>query len=141
MAATGSKTDTLEQIVLDLLFGTIAAGWTRPADFDSWDVILFTTLPDDAASGGVEATGGNYAAVMVANTDAEWSRTNSVATNVNAISFPVLNGSIGTVLGWGLKDAGGVLRYWGAFDAADQKAYVANDQPIIPAGALTVTED
>lgn len=134
----GSKSDYLENKVLNSVFNG-AAFPSIPTLYAA----LFTVAPSDAG-GGTECTGGNYSRVAVTANGTNFPTTsNGSMSNANAIAFPWLTGSIGTVMAWGLFDAAsnGNLIYWGDLAVAYQKAYAADDQPYIPAGAMTVTED
>lgn len=133
----GSKSDYLENKVLNSVFN----GAAFPT-ISTLYVALFTAAPSDAG-GGTECTGGNYSRVAVtANTTNFPTTSTGSISNATAIAFPWLTGSIGTTVAWGLYDAasGGNLLYWGDLDVAYQKSYAADDQPYIPAGAMTVTE-
>lgn len=133
----GSKSDYLEN-ALQKHMAKVAA-YTAPA---TWYFALFTAAPTDAG-GGTECTGGGYVRKSVSVDGVNF--TVSVSTLANAIDilFAALSGSIGTTVAWGIYDAAsaGNLLYWGDLAVGDQKAYVANDQPLIPAGSLTITED
>lgn len=112
--------------------GTIAVG-------------LYTTLPGEDATGGVEVSGGSYARQTVARGTTEWkdpsAATQGETNNVNAINFPVATANWGTVLGVGVFDAtsGGNLLYFGALAA--NKVVNSGDQFKFNAADLKVTED
>lgn len=134
----GSKSNYLENKVLDHVLG--GSDYTRPATVYA----SLHTISTGEAGAGTECSGGSYARVAITNNNTNFpAASGGSKSNGTAISFPVLSGSIGTVVAWGIWDAStsGNLLYWGDLDVADQKAYVANDQPIIPASALTITED
>lgn len=101
----------LRQIILSLLLRTAPAGFTRPADYNTLNIGLFTTMPADDGTGGVEATGSSYARVAVAALDANFAIASDQVTNVAEIQFPLLTGSLLEVVGWGVWDNGGTLRW------------------------------
>lgn len=69
-------------------------------------VALFTTMPTDAGTGGVEVTGGSYARVAVAGLwNAASGSAPSQISNASAIIFPTATASWGTVVGFGIYDA------------------------------------
>jgi hypothetical protein len=131
----GSKTDALEQRILDHLF----KGGASPAltALSTVYVALYTTVPSDS-SAGVEVTGSSYARVAVPS--ANWTRTASQIANNVEIAFPAVTGSAYTVVGWACLDAAssGNMLYWG-----DCSSTVMNvgDVPRFAANALTVNED
>jgi hypothetical protein len=134
----GSKSNYLENALLDHVLG--GGNYSRAATVY---LALFTVAPSDAG-GGTECTGGSYVRKSVTNDATNFPAASSGSkTNGADILFAALSGSIGTIVAWGLFDAssGGNLLYWGDLAAGDQKAYVANDQPLVPAGSLTITED
>jgi hypothetical protein len=131
----GSKTDSLEQRILDHLF----KGGATPAltALSTVYVALYTVVPSDAAA-GTEVTGSSYARVAVPS--ANWTRTASQIANNVEIAFPAVTGSAYTVVGWAVMDAStaGNQLYWG-----DCSSTVMNvgDVPRFAANALTVNED
>lgn len=131
----GSKTDALEQRLLDHLF----KGAATPAlgALATVYVALYTAVPTDA-SAGTEVAGSAYARQAVAA--AAWTRTASSISNNAEIAFPAVTGSPYTVVGWALMDAssGGNQLYWG--DCASTVMNVS-DIPRFAPNAITVTED
>lgn len=98
-----AMTDAFEVALLTHLMidQTEISGGGKPT---SGDLVLFTTLPDDAGDGGVEAP---IAAETLALDSATWDLTGTLITNDDQIV--TANASSGcTVLGWGMK-FGGVL--------------------------------
>lgn len=85
---------------------------------------LFTTLPADDGTGGVEVSGGAYARKLIDATD--WSAAVGGAPTVKAgpsgsgtnptWTFPAPTANWGTIVGWGIFSAstGGTLKYFGA---------------------------
>lgn len=131
-----NKSDYLRNQILREVAGI--AAFAAPA---TWHIALYTAAPT-SAGGGTECTGGGYARRSVTANGTNFSVTTNVLTNLTEMAFGLLSGSIGTTLAFGIFDAstGGNLLYFGALAAPDQKTYIAGDQPIIPVGALTVTE-
>jgi hypothetical protein len=131
----GSKTDSLEQRVLDHIF----KGGATPAlgALSTVYVALYTVVPTDAAA-GTEVTGSSYARQAVAA--AGWTRTLSSVQNAAEIAFPAVTATPYTVVGWAIMDAltTGNQLYWG-----DCTSTVMNvgDIPRFAAAALTITED
>ncbi|WP_438482728.1 phage tail fiber protein [Oleiharenicola lentus] len=99
------------QTILGLALRTVPAGYTRPASADTLKVCLFTTLPADDGSGGVEAAGSGYASVIVAALDANFSLVGDLVANIAEIQFPVLTGALPEIVGWGIRDSGNVIRW------------------------------
>jgi hypothetical protein len=131
------KSNYLAQKLLNNLFGL--SSYTVPANFYA---ALFTTSPG-AGNTGVELSGNGYARVAIPGNGTYWSLTAQTLSNLLSIAFPVFTGgTTGTVLSVGLYDASssGNLLYFADLASAYQKTYTTNDQPIIPAGGLTITE-
>lgn len=94
--------DSKENEVLDALLSTAATLMPDPVYIG-----LMTAAPNDDGSGVTEPSGGSYARVSVANTDAQWPAASSgVKNNANTITFPT------ATAGWGL------ITHFGIFDAA-----------------------
>lgn len=95
--------DYLEAQIGNVLFRSQAA-W-KPAAI--W-IALFTTIPNEDGTGGVEVSGGSYARVQVAQADAQWNAPaggNGLFSNVNDIAFPTPSANWGTVTAFGIYDA------------------------------------
>jgi hypothetical protein len=131
----GSKTDALEQRLLDHLF----KGAATPAlgALSTVYVALYTVVPTDATT-GTEVTGSSYARQAVAA--AAWTRTASSIANNAEIAFPAVTGSAYTVVGWAIMDAltVGNQLYWGDCTSTTMNV---GDIPRFAASALTITED
>lgn len=100
-------------------------------------VALFTTLPGEAGTGGVEVSGGGYARQAVTfGAPASGSMSNGAD-----VVFPQATATWGLVAGFGLYDAltAGNLLYFN--NLTSSKQIDAGDQLKFPAGQLTVTED
>jgi len=131
----GSKTDALEQRILDHLF----KGGATPAltALATVYVALFSVVPTDAG-GGTEIAGSGYVRVAVAS--AAWTRTNSQMANNAEVAFPEVVTSAYTVVGWAIFDAAsaGNRLYWG--DCTSTVMSVG-DVPRFAAGTLVINED
>ncbi len=128
---TDAKTDYLENAILDHVLRNTT--FTSPTTIY---VGLFTTMPADDGTGGVEVSGGSYARQSVAFDAASGGSTSNTAL----VTFPTATASWGTVLGIGLFDAlsGGNLLYYGTLTTS--KAVGNGDTISFSAGALTVQE-
>lgn len=127
----GSKTDFLENRVLDCFLRNVAAGQSATVY-----VGLFTAAPTDAG-GGTEVSGNAYARQSVAFDAAASGATQNTA----AVSFPTATPSgWGTVVAAAIFDAstGGNMLYW--FDLDASKAVGAGDVFQFAAGAIDITE-
>lgn len=86
--------DLWERIVLDLILGPTTHGSASSGFVPTTVYIgLFTTVPNDAGTGGVEVSGGSYARVAVPNSEAYWPAAITEAglsskKNANAVIFP-----------------------------------------------------
>jgi hypothetical protein len=125
-----SLSNTFETHTLNYLF--TATSVTRPT---AWYVALFTSNPDEDAS-GTEVSGGAYARQSVAFTVS-----NNTASNSAAIEFPTATAPYGTVTHIGVFDAssGGNLIAYAALTTS--KAIDTGDVMRIPASDLDVTMD
>lgn len=128
---TDAKTDYLEDAILNHVLRNTA--YSSPTTIY---VALFTTLPADDGTGGVEVTGGSYARQSVTFA----APSGGSVANSGAVTFPTATASWGTVLGMGLFDAvsGGNLLYFGAL--ATSKTVDNGDQISFANAALTVAE-
>ena len=125
------KSDYLENAVLNHVLRNSAY---TPAT--SVQVALFTTLPGEDGTGGVEVTGGSYTRQTVTFAAAS----GGVVSNSGVVTFPVATASWGLVVGIGLYEGsgGGNLLYFGVLTVSKQVD--TNDQFSFASGALTVTE-
>lgn len=131
-------TDYLETMIGNVLFRTQAA-W-KPAAI--W-VALYTTLPAEDGTGGVEVTGGNYARVQVTQADANWNAPaggSGLFDNAADIVFPAPNANWGNIVGWGILDsnAGGNLLIKKTL-TVPKTVNNGDPAPKFAAGALDVT--
>jgi len=131
----GSKTDALEQRILDHLF----KGGATPAltALSTVYIALYTSVPSDSAA-GTEVSGSAYARAAVAS--AAWTRTGSQVANNAEVAFPAVTGSAYTVVGWAVMDAStsGNQLYWGDCTSTTMNV---GDVPRFAANALTINED
>ena len=125
-----SLSNTFETHTLNYLF--TATSVTRPT---AWYVALFTSNPDEDAS-GTEVSGGAYARQSVSFTVS-----GNTASNSAAIEFPTATASYGTVTHIGVFDAssGGNLIAYAALTTS--KAIDTGDVMRIPSSDLDVTMD
>lgn len=131
----GSKTDALEQRILDHLF----KGGATPAltALSTVYIALYIVVPSDS-SGGTEVTGSGYIRQAVAA--GSLTRTGNSISNNAEIVYPAVTGAPYAVVGWAVLDAlnGGNMLYWG--DCASTTMNVG-DIPRFAAGSLVITED
>lgn len=140
------KSNFLADAILNHVYRTTT--YTPPATVY---VALFTTMPIDAGTGGVEVTGTGYARVGVATDDAQWAAPSAGAgttrqtSNVNQISFGTAGSDwapSGTpCVGFGLYDASTAGNYLGGAAFAASKIIQSGDPVRFAAGALVITED
>jgi len=125
-----SLSNTFETHTLNYLF--TATSVTRPT---AWYVALFTSNPDEDAS-GTEVSGGAYVRQSVAFTVS-----GNTASNSAAIEFPTATAPYGTVTHIGVFDAssGGNLIAYAALTTS--KAIDTGDVMRIPSSDLDVTMD
>lgn len=129
--------DLRENQVLDRLFGLQAL--TPPA---TWHIGLFTTLPNDDGTGGVEVSGGAYARVAVTNDLANWpAASGGQKNNANPIVFPTASAGWGTVVGYGFFDLGAGGNLWGFTPLDAERLVILGDDFRFLAGAITLTLD
>lgn len=100
---------------------------------------LYTAAPSDSG-GGTEVSGGSYARVAVAPSDANWtgaSSTDGATDNANAITFPAPTANWGTVTHFGIFDraTGGNLLAWAALTVS-KTVNNGDPAPQFAAGAL-----
>lgn len=125
-----SFSNTFETRVLTWVFTT--SGATRPT---SWYVALFTSNPDEDAS-GTEVSGGAYA-----RQSATFTVSGNTASNSGALEYPTATAGYGTVTHVGVFDAltGGNLIAYAALTLS--KTIDTGDVLRIPDGDLDITLD
>ena len=93
------------QLLEDQWFGKLVT----PTIPTNWYVVMFTTDPGLADSGGVEATGGGYVRLAIPNASTHFSAAASRAKVCAGGSFPLAwftaSGSLGPIVATGLRDA------------------------------------
>ena len=105
-------------------------------------VALFTAAPSDSG-GGTEVTGGSYARVAVAPSDANWSAasaTDGLTDNVLDITFPLPTANWGTITHMGIFDrlTAGNLMFHGALTLS-KTVNNGDPAPKFVAGNLDIT--
>ena len=125
-----SLSNTFETHTLNYLF--TATSVTRPT---AWYVALFTSNPDEDAS-GTEVSGGAYARQSVSFTVS-----GNTASNTAAIEFPTATASYGTVTHVGVFDAASAGNLIAYAALTTSKAIDTGDVMRIPASDLDVTMD
>lgn len=108
------------QLALALFGRSAPAGWTRPADFNTLKVCLYTVAPADDGTGGTEYAGSGYAPVAITVNDANFGIAGDVVSNIAEIQFPLLTGALAEFVAVVIKDNADVIRW------------------VIPAGLLPV---
>lgn len=133
-----SASNTLEESIGNHLLRT--GSWTKPTAIY---VALFTTLPIDDGTGGVEVSGGSYARVLHGPSDATWDAPTDGSgsfRNATAVQFAAPTGDWGLIVGFGLfyASTGGTMCTCGSLTAP----YLVNNgdaAPAFAAGTLSVT--
>jgi hypothetical protein len=126
------KSDFLENTILNHVLRN-----TPYTPSTTIEVYLFTTLPAEAGTGGVEVSGGSYARQTVTF----GAPSGGTVANTGSVTFPQASASWGTVVGLGLyanSGAGSQLLYFGALTTP--KIVDIGDQLSFAASALTVSE-
>ena len=127
-----SFSNTFETHVLNYVFTTTSV--TRPT---AWYLALFTSNPDEDASGTEVSTSGT----AYARQSATFTVSGNTASNTAAIEFPTATASYGTVTHVGVFDAstGGNLIAYSALSTS--KAVGTGDVFRVPAGDFDLTLD
>lgn len=127
-----SLSNTFETHTLNYLF--TATSVTRPT---AWYVALFTSNPDEDASGTEVTTSGT----AYVRQSASFTVSGNTASNSSAIEFPTATASYGTVTHIGVFDAssGGNLIAYAALTTS--KAIDTGDVLRLPASDLDITMD
>jgi hypothetical protein len=127
-----SFSNTFETRVLTWVFTADAA--TRPT---AWYVALFTTNPDEDASGTEVSTSGT----AYARQSATFTVSGNEATNSAAVEFPTATASYGTVTHVGVFDAASAGNLIAYAALTTSKAIDTGDVFRIPSGDLDITLD
>ena len=146
-AAAGALTDYAENKIIDATLRGQAIG--TPA---TWYVALYTTCPTDSTA-GTEVSGGSYARASFAASLANWSGTQSAGSttassgtggtisNNAAITFPTPSAGWGTVVCWGIADAGTAGNLWIYSALSTSKTINSGDTVSFPSAAATFQID
>ena len=127
-----SLSNTFETHTLNYLFTTTSV--TRPT---AWYIALFTSNPDEDASGTeVSASGTAYA-----RQSATFTVSGTEATNSAAIEFPTATASYGTVTHIGVYDAASAGNLIAYAALTTSKAIDTGDVLRLPANDLDITMD
>jgi hypothetical protein len=127
-----SLSNTFETTVLTWLLTNSSA--TRPT---AWYVALFTSNPDEDASGTEVSTSGT----AYARQSVTFSVSGNTATNTAAIEFPTATASYGTVTHVGVFDAASAGNLIAYAALTTSKAIDTGDVMRVPANDLDVTMD
>ena len=127
-----SLSNTFETTVLTWLLTNSAA--TRPT---AWYVALFTSNPDEDASGTEVSTSGT----AYARQSVTFSVSGNTATNTAAIEFPTATASYGTVTHVGVFDASSAGNLIAYAALTISKTIDTGDVLRLPANDLDVTMD
>jgi hypothetical protein len=127
-----SLSNTFETTVLTWLLTNSSA--TRPT---AWYVALFTSNPDEDASGTEVSTSGT----AYARQSVTFSVSGNTATNTAAIEFPTATASYGTVTHVGVFDASSAGNLIAYAALTTSKAIDTGDVLRLPANDLDVTMD
>jgi hypothetical protein len=127
-----SLSNTFETTVLTWLLTNGSA--TRPT---AWYVALFTSNPDEDASGTEVSTSGT----AYARQSVTFSVSGNTATNTAAIEFPTATASYGTVTHVGVFDAASAGNLIAYAALTTSKAIDTGDVLRLPANDLDVTMD
>lgn len=148
-ASAVSLNDYSENKIADHVFRGTAFSETAPA---SYYVALFTTSCTDAAV-GTEVTGGSYARVAIARSQAAWNGTHGNATgassgtggtisNAGTLTFPAPTANWGSITAFGVLDASTAGNPIVCTDLTTPKTVNnADSAPAFAIGALTIQID
>ena len=116
------------------------SSWPKPTAIY---VALFTTLPAEDGTGGVEVSGGSYARVQHGPSNATWAAPtggNGQFSNTGSVLYAAPTANWGTVVGFGLYDDATAGNYLGGALLTASRNIVSGDPaPNFPEGALKVT--
>ena len=127
-----SLSNTFETHTLQYLFTTTSV--TRPT---AWYIALFTSNPDEDASGTEVSTSGT----AYARQSATFTVSGNEATNSAAIEFPTATASYGTVTHIGVFDAASAGNLIAYAALTTSKAIDTGDVLRLPANELDITMD
>lgn len=133
-----NASNTLEELIGDHLLRS--ATWSKPTAIY---VGLFTTMPSEDGTGGVEVSGGSYVRIQCGPGDSYWTTPtsgNGAYINTAIIQFPLPTANWGDVAGYGLFSAAssGTLYISKTF-TAPVTISLGDPAPAFSIGAITVT--
>lgn len=131
-----SATNWLEDALAKHIFRAGAA-LPQPTELH---VALYTTLPAEDGTGGVEPSAASYARVQYGPGSTYWSAPSNgdgTVKNEFAITFPSPTEDWGTIVGWGIYDESGNLWFVNAL-AANKDVLAGNPAPEFNPGAMSV---
>lgn len=147
-ADTGSKTNTFETDILELIFNNTAlanigstSGLQPSPTAGNFYIALFTADPGETGATGNEATYTGYARKAVARSTSGWTVSGNNCSNTAAITFDPCTGGSNTITDFAIMTAltSGDMLYYGSLTAS---LAVSNGiTPEFAIGALDVNED
>lgn len=144
MSAVNSFATALANLILNnqAITGIGDAGGLLPSALDgNLYLALFTTDPGETGDVTNECTYTSYARVSIARDNTEWTVTNGVAQNVNAITFPNATGGTETATYFGLMSASSGDNMIIGGELSSPIIISSDVQPQIPSNELTITFD
>lgn len=140
----GSKSDYLEKIFLDLIFG--ASAFSSPGTLY---LALSTAAYADASTGTsmteVSTSGTGYTRLAVTNNSTNWPAASGTSpatkSNGTAMTFATATGSWGTVVSFYVVDAATVGNILYGGDLTVSKTIGTGDTATFAVSAINVTED
>ncbi len=133
-----SASNALEELIGNHLLRT--GTWVKPTNIY---MALFTTLPGEDGTGGVEVTGGSYARISVGPSDANWNAPSGGSgefSNAVVFTYAAPTANWNNVVGAALYDAstGGTMLSKATLDTA--RNIIAGDPaPNFPVGSIKFT--
>jgi len=130
-----NKTDYLESALINAVLRNVS--FTSPS---AVYLALFTTLPADDGTGGVEVSGGSYARQAISFSAPSQVSNAATCSNSAQIQFTTATANWGTITGIGICDAStaGNILYYGSVAVA--KTVASGDQVTFPAASVVVSE-
>lgn len=131
--------------VVELAIGKhllMGVAWTKPTAL--W-VALYTKLPAEDGTGGVEVTGKGYARVQHGPSNTHWSApVNGVSHNFGVVQFADPTANWGKIVGFGLLSAAtaGTLYATGSLISSNTASITVNSGDTAPSfaeGALVIS--
>jgi hypothetical protein len=131
-----SASNYLESAIANYLFRSVSL--TSPTQIK---IGLFTTMPNEYGTGGVEPSAAEYARVLYGPGSAYWTEPQSgdgVVSNITTIIFPAPTGAAwGTIVGFGIWDQSANLLFDHVF-ATSVVVGSGSDAPKFDPGTLRV---